>query len=113
MIALGPAVLNTLDALSHPTFQAIDWWRFGIVLSVSLTLLVVGSLRELGGMFYPGFAGVLVSALPYGFKQINGAAWLLWIILLLVAATLIWLATRIEKMRKLGRTPAMWLKELK
>ncbi len=113
MIALAPAVLNTLDALSHPTFQAIDWWRFGIVLSVSLTLLVVGSLRELGGMFYPGFAGVLVSALPYGFKQINGAAWLLWIILLLVAATLIWLATRIEKMRKLGRTPAMWLKELK
>ena len=113
MIALAPAVLNTLNALSNPTFQAIDWWRFGIVLSVSLTLLIVGSLRELGGMFYPGFAGVLVSALPYGFRQIEGAAWLLWIILLLVAGTLIWLATRIEKMRKLGRTPAMWLKELK
>ncbi|MCX8530091.1 MAG: hypothetical protein ORN27_08515 [Rhodoluna sp.] len=113
MIALAPAVLNTLDALTHPTFQAIDWWRFAIVLSVSLTLLIVGSLRELGGMFYPGFAGVLVSALPYGFRQIEGAAWLLWIILLLVAGTLIWLATRIEKMRKLGRTPAMWLKELK
>jgi hypothetical protein len=112
-IALAPAVLNTVNALSHPSFQAIDWWRFAIVLSVSLTLLVVGAMRELGGMFYPGFAGVLVAALPYGFKQIDGAAWLLWIILLLVAATLIWVAMRIEKMRKLGRTPAMWLRELK
>ena len=112
-IALAPAVLNTVNALSNPSFQAIDWWRFAIVLSVSLTLLVVGAMRELGGMFYPGFAGVLVAALPYGFKQIDGAAWLLWIILLLVAATLIWVAMRIEKMRKLGRTPAMWLRELK
>ena len=113
LVALAPAVLNTVAALSHPSFLAIDWWRFAIVLSVSLTLLVVGAMRELGGMFYPGFAGVLVAALPYGFKQIDGAAWLLWIILLLVAATLIWVAMRIEKMRKLGRTPAMWLKELK
>ncbi len=113
MVALAPAALNTVTALSHPSFLAIDWWRFAIVLSVSLTLLVVGAMRELGGMFYPGFAGVLVAALPYGFKQIDGAAWLLWIILLLVAATLIWVAMRIEKMRKLGRTPAMWLKELK
>jgi hypothetical protein len=112
-IALAPAVLNTVSALSHPSFLAIDWWRFAIVLSISLTLLVVGAMRELGGMFYPGFAGVLVAALPYGFKQIEGAAWLLWIILLLVAATLIWVAMRIEKMRKLGRTPAMWLRELK
>ena len=112
-VALAPAVLNTVNALSHPSFLAIDWWRFAIVLSISLTLLVVGAMRELGGMFYPGFAGVLVAALPYGFKQIDGAAWLLWIILLLVAATLIWVAMRIEKMRKLGRTPAMWLRELK
>ena len=112
-VALAPAVANTLFALGHPTFSDIDWWRFGIVLAVSLTLLVVGSMRELGGMFYPGFAGVMVAALPYGFREVKGASWLLWLILLLIAATLIWLAMRLERMRKAGRTPAMWLKELK
>ena len=115
MVALAPSAFGTLAALTtHAnSYQVIDWWRFALVLSVSLILLVVGSMRELAGMFYPGFAGVLVAALPYGFRTVDGAAWLLWVILLLVAATLIWLAIRLEKMRKEGRTPAMWLKELK
>ena len=112
-VALAPAVANALIALGNPTFTTIDWWRFGIVLSISLALLVVGSLRELAGMFYPGFAGVLVAALPYGFRPVEGAGWMLWLVLLLVAGTLIWIAMRLEKMRKLGRTPAVWLKELK
>ena len=112
-VALAPAVANTLLALNNPSFTSIDWWRFGIVLGISMVLLIVGSMRELAGMFYPGFAGVLVSALPYGFRQVDGASWLLWIVLLVVAGTLIWIAMRLEKMRKLGRTPAMWLKELK
>jgi hypothetical protein len=113
-VALAPAVVNSIGALGHSnTFTQVDWWRFAIVLVSSLTLLIVGALREVGGMFFPGFAGVLVAALPYGFKQVDGASWLLWVVLLLVAATLIWVAMHIEKMRKLGRTPAMWLRELK
>lgn len=112
-VALAPAVFRTVGALGSNEFATIDWIRFGVVLAASLTLLIVGAMRSLGGMFYPGFAGVLIAALPYGFKPVHGAAWLLWVILLLVAATLIWLAMRIEKMRKQGKTPSAWLKELR
>ncbi|MFM2024222.1 MAG: hypothetical protein RLZZ56_235, partial [Actinomycetota bacterium] len=80
---------------------------------VSLILLVVGSLREIGGTFFPGLIGVIVTVLPYGFHPLTNKEWFLWAILLGVAGLLVWLAVRLENMRKAGREPSAWLKELK
>lgn len=112
-IALAPAILHTLSSLGGSELRSLDWWRFSIVLAVSLTLLVVGSLREIGGTFFPGLIGVVVTVLPYGFVPIANREWFLWVILLGVAGLLVWLAVRLENMRKAGREPSAWLKELK
>lgn len=112
-IALAPAIFHTLSSLGGSELRSVDWWRFSIVLAVSLTLLVVGSLREIGGTFFPGLIGVIVTVLPYGFVPLSNREWFLWAILLGVAALLVWLAVRLENMRKAGREPSAWLKELK
>lgn len=112
-IALAPAILHTLSSLGGSELRSLDWWRFSIVLSISLTLLIVGSLREIGGTFFPGLIGVVVTVLPYGFVPIANREWFLWAILLGVAGLLVWLAVRLENMRKAGREPSVWLKELK
>jgi hypothetical protein len=112
-VALAPAILHTLSSLGGSELRSLDWWRFSIVLSISLTLLIVGSLREIGGTFFPGLIGVLVTVLPYGFVPIANREWFLWAILLGVAGLLVWLAVRLENMRKAGREPSVWLKELK
>ena len=112
-IALGPAVFHTLSTLGGSELRSLDWWRFSIVLTVSLALLIVGSLRELGGTFFPGLIGVIVTVLPYGFHPLTNKEWFLWAILLGVAGLLVWLAVRLENMRKAGREPSVWLKELK
>lgn len=113
VIALAPALVRSLIALGNPTLTTVDWWRFGIVLVASMTLLIVGTLRQVAGMFYPGLVSVLLSALPYGFRQTGRDQWFLWVLLLLVAGIMVWLAVHLEKMKKAGRTSAVWLKELK
>jgi hypothetical protein len=112
-IALAPAVFQTLSSLGGSEIRSLDWWRFSIVLTVSLVLLLVGALREIGGTFFPGLIGVIVTVLPYGFHPLSNKEWFLWAILLGVAALLVWLAVRLENMRKAGREPSVWLKELK
>jgi Na+-translocating ferredoxin:NAD+ oxidoreductase RnfE subunit len=112
-IALAPAIFHTLSTLGGTEIRNLDWWRFSIVLTASLALLVVGSLRELGGTFFPGLIGVIVTVLPYGFHPLSNKEWFLWAILLGVAGLLVWLAVRLENMRKAGREPSAWLKELK
>jgi hypothetical protein len=112
-IALAPAIFHTLSTLGGTEIRNLDWWRFSIVLTVSLILLVVGSLREIGGTFFPGLIGVIVTVLPYGFHPLTNKEWFLWAILLGVAGLLVWLAVRLENMRKAGREPSAWLKELK
>jgi hypothetical protein len=113
VIALSPALVKSLIALGNPSLSAVDWWRFGLVLAAALTLLIVGTLREVAGMFYPGLLSVLISALPYGFRQNEPGAWFLWVLLLLVAGVMVWLSVRLERMRKAGRNSSAWLKELK
>ena len=112
-IALAPAIFHTISSLGGSEIRSLDWWRFSIVLAVSLILLVVGSLREIGGTFFPGLIGVIVTVLPYGFHPLTNKEWFLWAILLGVAGLLVWLAVRLENMRKSGREPSVWLKELK
>ncbi|MFM2024617.1 MAG: hypothetical protein RLZZ56_630, partial [Actinomycetota bacterium] len=70
-IALAPAIFHTLSTLGGTEIRNLDWWRFSIVLTVSLILLVVGSLREIGGTFFPGLIGVIVTVLPYGFHPLT------------------------------------------
>jgi hypothetical protein len=112
-IIMAPALINSLVALGQPDLQAIDWWRFAILLTASLIMLVLGTLRETAGLFFPGLVGVLLSALPYGFKQTQKDQWFLWVLLLVIAGFMVWLAMRLERMRKQGRSSAAWLRELK
>jgi hypothetical protein len=112
-IIMAPALFNSLVALGQPDLQAIDWWRFAILLTASLIMLVLGTLRETAGLFFPGLVGVLLSALPYGFKQTQKDQWFLWVLLLVIAGFMVWLAMRLERMRKQGRSSAAWLRELK
>ena len=112
-VVLAPAIYHTLSTLGGAELRTLDWWRFSIVLTVSLVLLITGSLREIGGTFFPGLIGVIITVLPYGFHPLSNKEWFLWAILLGVAALLVWLAVRLENMRKAGREPSVWLKELK
>lgn len=111
-LGLGPAMINSLLALNHP-LTSVDWLRFSIVMISGLVLLFVGTMREVAGMFYPGLATVLITALPYGFNQTDQQSWLLWVVLLLVAGIMVWLALHLEKMRKAGRESANWFKEMR
>ena len=112
-IALVPAVLNLLSALPQQSLTTEDWIRFGIVLSGSTLMLVLGALRRLGGLFVPGAIGVVVSALPYAWKQITAQSWGLWVVLILVAALLVFVAIRLEQFRKGTKSASSWLKELR
>lgn len=112
-VAMSPAIYNSLMALSNPTLTSVDWWRFGIVVTASIILLVAGSLREIAGMFFPGLVGVLLAALPYGFKRVQEESWFLWVLLLLIAGIMVWIAVRMDQLRKKGKSSADWLKELK
>ena len=112
-VALAPSIYLTIVALNNPQLTSVDWWRFCLIVAVSLTLLIVGALRELGGLFFPGLAGVLVAVLPYAFKPLVGQAWLLWVLLLVIAGVMVWIAVRLEQMRKLGKSSVSWVKALK
>ncbi len=112
-IAMAPSILTAWQALGNPDLTVVDWWRFGILMAASLALLTVGSLREQAGMFFPGLVGVLTTALPYGFSNIANETWFIWVLLLLIAAILVWLAVRLEQMKKVGKSSTAWLKQLK
>ena len=112
-VGLVPALYYSLLALNNPGLTSVDWTRFGIIVTVSLVLLIVGSLRELGGMFFPGIVGVLVGVLPYAFKPVVGEAWFLWVILLVIAGIMVWIAVRLEQMKKVGKSSVSWVKALK
>ncbi len=73
-------------------------------------LVVVGNL---GGLFFPGLVGVFLGVLPYAFKPIASRSWFLWMILLFIAAIMIWIAVRLEQMRKVGKSSISWVKALK
>ncbi len=112
-IALSPSIYLAMAALGHPTLTSVDWWRFGIVVSASLVMLILGALRELAGMFFPGLIGVLVSVLPYAFKPMASESWFLWVLLLLIAGIMVWIAVRIDQMRKVGKNSVNWMKSLR
>ncbi|MFM8927213.1 MAG: hypothetical protein ACKOFA_03310, partial [Rhodoluna sp.] len=112
-VALGPSLFLTIQALGQSELRQVDWWRFSIVVVVSLVLLVTGALRNLGGMFFPGLVGVLVGVLPYAFKPIASQSWFLWVVLLLMAGIMVWVAVRLEQLRRLGKSSVSWVKALK
>jgi hypothetical protein len=112
-VALVPTLFISIQALGNPELTSVDWWRFGITVTVSLVLLIVGSLRNLGGLFFPGLVGVFLGVLPYAFKPIASRSWFLWMILLFIAAIMIWIAVRLEQMRKVGKSSISWVKALK
>jgi len=113
VIAIGPAMLDALSALSQPTLTSEDWIRFGIVLGGSLLLLVIGALRKLGGLFVPGAVGVIISALPYAWAQISSQNWALWVVLILVATLLVLVAIRLEQFKNGARSASNWMRELR
>ena len=113
VIAIGPAMLDALSALSQPTLTGEDWIRFGIVLGGSLLLLVIGALRKLGGLFVPGAVGVIISALPYAWAQIGSQNWALWVVLILVATLLVLVAIRLEQFKNGARSASKWMRELR
>ncbi|MEY4655082.1 MAG: hypothetical protein RL523_481 [Actinomycetota bacterium] len=112
-VALVPSLFLTIQALGESELRQVDWWRFGIIVVVSLVLLIVGSLRELGGLFFPGLVGVFVGVLPYAFKPLASQSWFLWVILLVIAAIMVWIAVRLEQLRKMGKSSVSWVKALK
>ena len=112
-VALVPSLFLTIQALGEPELRQVDWWRFGIIVAVSLVLLIVGSLRELGGLFFPGLVGIFVGVLPYAFKPLASQSWFLWVILLVIAGIMVWIAVRLEQLRKMGKSSVSWVKALK
>ena len=113
VIAIGPAMLDALSALSQPTLTREDWLRFFIVLGGSLVLLVLGSLRKIGGLFVPGAVGVILSALPYAWAQISSQNWALWFVLILVATLLVMVAIRLEQFKTGAKSASNWMRELR
>jgi hypothetical protein len=113
VVALGPSLFLTFTSIGNTSLTQVDWWRFGILMVATVTLLVVGALRSLGGLFFPGLVGVIVGVLPYAFQPIARESWFLWVVLLLIAAVMVWIAVRLEQLRKLGKSSASWLKTLR
>jgi hypothetical protein len=113
VVALGPSLLLTITSIGDSALTRVDWWRFGILMTATVTLLVVGALRSLGGLFFPGLIGVIVGVLPYAFQPIARESWFLWVVLLVIAAVMVWIAVRLEQLRKLGKSGASWIKSLR
>ena len=112
-IAMVPAMLDLLAALPQQNLTTEDWIRFGIVLGGSALMLVLGALRRIGGLFVPGAVGVVVSALPYAWKQVTAQTWGLWVVLILVAALLVFVAIRLEQFKQGTKSASNWMKELR
>jgi hypothetical protein len=113
LIAMAPALANTFGALNQATLTAEDWYRFGIILGGSLVFLVLGALRRLAGFFGPGAIGVLVAAVPYAWKPLSEQTWFVWVVLIIVAGLLVWMAIKLEQFKSNARSASVWLKELR
>jgi hypothetical protein len=113
LIAMAPALANTFGALNQATLTAEDWYRFGIILGGSLVFLVLGALRRLAGFFGPGAIGVLVAAVPYAWKPLSEQTWFVWVVLIIVAGLLVWMAIKLEQFKSNARSTSVWLKELR
>jgi hypothetical protein len=113
LIAMAPALANTFGALNQATLTAEDWYRFAIILGGSLVFLVLGALRRLAGFFGPGAIGVLVAAVPYAWKPLSEQTWFVWVILIIVAGLLVWMAIKLEQFKSNARSASVWLKELR
>ena len=113
LIAMAPALANSVSALNQATLTAEDWYRFGIVLGGSLVFLVLGALRRLAGFFGPGAIGVLFAAVPYAWKPLSEQTWFVWVILIIVAGLLVWMAIKLEQFKSNARSASVWLKELR
>lgn len=113
LIALGPALLDSLADVNGGDMSAEDWIRFLIVLGGSMFLLIIGGLRRLAGLFVPGAFGVIVTVVPFAWKPITENSWMLWVILIVAAAILVWVALRLEQFKSGARSASSWMKELK
>lgn len=113
LIAMAPALANTFGALNQATLTVEDWYRFGIILGGSLVFLVLGALRRLAGFFGPGAIGVLVAAVPYAWKPLSEQTWFVWVVLIIVAGLLVWMAIKLEQFKSNARSTSVWLKELR
>jgi hypothetical protein len=105
IVSLAPTLIDVWAALGHHV-ETTDWVRFVVLVSVSTGFLVIGAIRKLSGLFYPGFIGVITAILPYAFSANAGGG--LWIVgaLVVLAALIIWVAVRIDRFTG-------WLKDLK
>lgn len=112
-IALGPALLDSLADVNAGVMTSEDWIRFLIVLGGSMFLLIIGGLRRLAGLFIPGAFGVIVTVVPFAWKPITANSWMLWVILIVAAAILVWVALRLEQFKSGARSASSWMKELK
>ncbi|MFM2433370.1 MAG: hypothetical protein RI974_110, partial [Actinomycetota bacterium] len=113
LVAMSPALANTFGALNQATLTAEDWYRFAIVLGGSLVFLVLGALRRLAGFFAPGAIGVLIAAVPYAWKPLSEQTWSVWVVLIIVAGLLVWMAIKLEQFKKNAKSTSVWLKELR
>ena len=104
VVSLAPTLIDVWAALGHHV-ETTDWVRFVVLVSVSTGFLVIGAIRKLSGLFYPGFIGVITAILPYAFSSNAGGG--LWIVgaLVVLASLIIWVAVRIDRFTG-------WLKEL-
>ena len=112
-VALVPTLYDTVTALDAVELTIEDWVRFLIVLTGSLVILILGALRKVAGLFVPGVVGVAVAAVPYIWKPLSSQQWLLWVVLVLVAALLVWVAIRLEQFKMGVRSANAWMRELK
>jgi hypothetical protein len=113
LVAMSPALANTFGALNQATLTAEDWYRFAIVLGGSLVFLILGALRRLAGFFAPGAIGVLIAAVPYAWKPLSEQTWSVWVVLIIVAGLLVWMAIKLEQFKKNAKSTSVWLKELR
>jgi len=103
VVSLAPTLIDVWAALGHGV-DSTDWVRFIVLVSVSSGFLVIGAMRRLSGLFYPGFVGVLTAVLPYAFTAGGGLGMVFTLVAL--AGLIIWVAVRIDRFTG-------WLKELK
>ena len=100
VISLSMTFIDAMNAV-HRSLNAEDWIRFAILMSAGALFLVVGAMRRIAGMFYPGLLTVVVSVIPYAWS--NGGY--LFAVLLVIAGLIVWAAIRLDRF-------SGWLKAL-
>ncbi|MFM7029903.1 MAG: hypothetical protein ACKOWK_02410, partial [Micrococcales bacterium] len=100
VISLSVTFIDAMNAV-HRTLTAEDWIRFAILMGAGALFLVVGAMRRIAGMFYPGLFTVVVSVIPYAWS--NGGY--LFPVLLVISGLIVWAAIRLDRF-------SGWLKAL-